>query len=624
MRYIKVYDELIESRPNKINESNFSGLNHDERVALLAAAEADENWDLVKEITQELESNNGFKLNHIIENRSWISLEESVAQAKPILLDLARKEISAREKEFEMDSKGLTGEELEAARIKFESGIQSSFLNHPDYLEIRDNLAKKNPTWVGPFVKFRFLQGADIETLRQLAKLLVDFKDNLDQLPKSLEDYSNISPKSKIPGWEQLGDEFSRLAEFRKGNWIVKALPTKAVSSSAHVAAGFTPVNLREEYKNASPEKQRELILAAAALSNLNKPTLIKAVTQNLSGRPSLDDVITFINRQVENASNDMGKMLEVAWAAWPAVAVLYEGEKHIVVSFRNDAKLPELCAGASGWCIQPAWYNPGWADRFWSYATGSLQLGILDFSVNSDSPFRTVGVTIAADGKVSDLCDQSNRCLSRLTKFDSVLAGFKTDSGMHGYPKELIDAIVLNFNQEVKLKTSTDNLYKKIKSYSEGTKDRSQALSKTLIGMIRNLGELTSDSSLSSTDFSSTGSESMSKQIVAHEIEKLKDSPEMEKVRDEYISKAKLGLGSPADVKLFEIVMDGSPKLSETLINAIITRNIAVNQVLTKNLAAAPASQKATPGFKRIELLKTGLDDSVIQLRALLQKIKS
>lgn len=623
MKYLLKFNEALDELGHiTLDDNEFKGLNREELLALLDSAELDGDWDRVKEITAALGSTGEERLKHLVKPREWSPLEESVAQAKSILTDLARRLIQLREEEIEKRLEQLDPSEHEAARLDAEREIQDSFLRHPDFIEIRDNIAKRNPGWVGLLVKFRFLQGAPMEVIEQLVRLMNEYRDQLDQLPKTVEQYADQKIGRGAPGWEALGDEFSKLAEIRKGNWIIKALPKLAVSTPAHAAAGFKPINLKEAYREAPREKQLALLNAAAELADLDKPNLIKNVTLNLSGQPSLDAVIDFIKLQVKNANTDRGDIAERAYSAYPAVTVLYDGPDHMVVSFRNDSQLPFLCAKARGWCIQPAWYNPGFADRFWSYASGSLQLGILDFTVEPDSPYHTVGVTINPDRRVQSLCDQPNRCTSA-SDYRTLFKGFSTSTGTHRYPEELISAIDLAFNQEVKLKTQTDNFYKEVKKFSEGERDYAKAVQKTLLGMIRNLNDLAKKVSLSKEDIESGSGDNIAKQIVASEIQSLKGSPEMEQVRDDYANNAKQGLASPSDVKIFEIVMEGSPKLSTELLNVVIGRNDMILNALRKNLAAAPPGARESEGFKRIQMLQTGVEEAKLQLEALREKIK-
>lgn len=623
MKYLLKFNEALEELGHKISYSTeFKGLNREELLALLDSAERDGDWERVKEITAALGSTGSDELRHLVKPREWSPLEESVAQAKSILTDLARREIQRREEEIEQRLTQLDPSEHEAARLDAEREIQDSFLRHPDYIEIRDNLAKKNPGWVGLLVKFRFLQGAPMQVIEQLVRLMNEYRDQLDQLPKTVEEYADMKPGRGIPGYEALGDEFSKLAEIRKGNWIIKALPKLAVSTPAHLAAGFKPTNLKEAYREAPREKQLELLKAAASLADLDKPNLIKNVTQNLSGQPSIDAVIDFIKLQVTNANTDRGDIAERAYSAYPAVTVLYDGPDHMVFSFRNDSQLPFLCAKARGWCIQPAWYNPGYADRFWNYASGSLQLGILDFSVEPDSPYHTVGVTINPDRRVQSLCDQPNGCTSS-SDYRQLFRGFSTSSDTHRYPEELISAIDLVFDQEVKLKTKTDNFYKEVKKFSEGERDYTQAMTKTLLGMIRNLNDLAKKVSVSREDLESGSGENIAKQIVAKEIQSLKDSPEVAQVREDYANNAKQGLASAADVKIFEIIMEGSPKMTTELINSIIARNQMILGVFKKNLANVPPSTRESDSVKRLMVLQKGVEEATAALEALKEKIK-
>jgi hypothetical protein len=153
------------------------------------------------------------------------------------------------------------------------------------------------------------------------------------------------------------------------------------------------------------------------------------------------------------------------------------------------------------------------------------------------------------------------------------MMVGWSAGGENHAYPQEVVDAISLVFDEEVKFKTSTDEIYKKIYNFSEDERDRSEAMKKTILGLVRNVDDLVKSNSSSFGDINSR--ENINKQVIAAELKNLRNSEIALEVQQEYVSNAKnRGLISPADVKIFEIVMEGSKLMTPQLIKNIIDRN--------------------------------------------------
>jgi hypothetical protein len=602
MKHIKLIFEadIIEDPADSLNlpgETDYSALSSDELMILIDQAAADNDFKEVERLNfylrKELNPNAAPDLLTI---EGYVYLNESVAEAKLILRKLADEEISRARTEIDKTVEALPQEEQEAAYSEAVKEIEDSFYRHPDYLEIQD-IFKSSPKYIGTFVMFRFIQGAPIEQLRQLANLIIQLRLNLDELPKQPDEYAKIKNRAgEVPGYEKLGDELNRLLELSRGRWLVKALPKVACSTSAHISAGLGPVNLRELYAAATKEKKNELLRLAAQINDLDKPALIAAIRIELSGKPSIDAIITDLSQKLNSANTDRGELYQKAVEAYPSVAVLYDGPNHLVFSFRTDAQLPYLCGKAAGWCIQPEWYNSGFAGRFWSYASGSLQLGVLDYSVDSTTDFHTVGFTISPNGTVSSSCNQPNRCaLITGENYKEMMKGWSASGESHAYPQDVIDAISLVFDAEVKTKTSTDAIYKKIFEFSRNEKDKSEAMKKTILGLVRNTEDLMKSTNSSFGDISAQ--ENINKQVIAAELKNLRNSSVIKEVQQEYIDRAKnKGLISPADVKIFEIVMDASAAaLTDQLIKNIKDRNTTfinkISEMLPKAKSLSPAT---------------------------------
>ena len=605
MKHLRsIFEKIVKEDPadalNLPYETDYSALSPDELMVLIDQAAEEGNFKEVERLNTYLKKELSPEEAALLTMESFVQLNESVAEAKVILKRFADDAVRKATPEINRNVNELPTEEREAAHNAAVKEIEDSFYRHPDYLEIQE-LFKSSPKYIGPFVAFRFIQEAPMEVLTQIASLMVQLRTNLSDLPKSPEEYARMKTKADdVPGYVHLGDELNRLLEFSRGRWIVKALPKVACSSPGHIAAGLGPVNLRELYAAAPKEKQDRLLELGAGINDLDKPNLIKAIRLELSGKPTIDAIIDDLAIKLNSANTDRGELYEKAMSSYPGVAVLYDGPNHMVFSFRSDATLPILCGKAKGWCIQPAWYNPGFAGRFWNYADGSLQLGILDFTVDPTHNFHTVGWTIYPNGNINTVCNQPNRCASGGT-YQEMMKGWSASGERHSYPQEVIDAISLVFDEEVKFKSTTDAIYKKIYGFASDERDRAEAMKKTILGLVRNADDLVKSTNARFGDIASQ--ENINKQVIATELKNLRDGTIIREVQVEYIDKAKTkGLVSPADAKIFEIVMEESPLFTEQLLKNIKERNtLFITKISTMLPQAKSLNQSAVQRWEQI-----------------------
>lgn len=626
MRYLKsVFEMMVQEDPadalNLPGETDYSALSAEELKVLIDQAADDNDFKEVERLNAYLRKDILSRdKSRLLTMESFIQLNESHAEAKAILKELANDAVRKARPRIDASLDELRPEEREEAERAAVKEIEDSFYQNPDYVRIQQ-LFSSSPKYIGPFVAFRFLQGAQMTVIEQLANLMVQFRTNLGDLSKQPEEYAKMKNKpGETPGYEKLGDELNDLLKFSRGRWVVKALPKVACSTEGHIKAGLGPVNLRELYAAAPKEKQNRLLELGAEINDLDKPNLIRAIRLELSGKPTIDAIIEDLALKLNSANTDRGDLYEKAMGAYPGVAVLYDGPNHMVFSFRSDANLPFLCGKAKGWCIQPAWYNPGFAGRFWNYADGSLQLGILDFTVDPTNDFHTVGWTIEPSGRVSSTCNQPNRCTSG-SDYKQMMQGWSVSSESHSYPKELVDAVALVFDEEVKFKTATDGIYKKIFKFSDNERDRAEAMKKTILGLVRNADDLIKSTSSRFGDIADQ--ENINKQVLAAELKNLRSGDIVKEVQQEYIDKAKIkGLISPADVKIFEIVMEDSPMLTAQLIKNIKERNSLfvekISGMLPKMKNATAAVQNRWENIiQTIKDASTYLDSMSLKIQA-------
>lgn len=630
MRYILRINEVVDTLPEMEvvagnTESNYAGLNRAEVLALIDSAIENDNFREAKELLAQL---HGVQENGLFNYLQYTAINESVQDGKVIVQKLADEETSQLTTRLNRETIDPLLDEEKAERLaEIKERVAAKYFGPKSDFEKIKRLLHKNPSWVGAFTRFKFEQSATVTgdparpgDLDNLQKAMIDLRDSIDDSLGLLDQYSKMQPEEGVvePGFEKLGDYLNKLFELRRGKWIIKALVSKAATRIGQ------EVNLREEYKKADPDIQLALLKAAAELSDLNKPALIKLVTGQISGKPSIAAILELIQNTIKNAGTDRGTLIETAMAAYPSVVILYAEGDHFVFSFRNDSQLPFLCGKASGWCIQPSWYNKGMADRFWNYASGSLQLGIIDFTVDSSNPYHTLGVTITPDKRVSNMCNQPNHCTSG-SSFLTLFKGFDCGDGQHSYPQELIDVVAENFDREVQLKTKTDNIYKEIKKYSEGERSYEEALSKTLIGLVRDMQKLTSTANLTSDSLKSNSEDNIANQVIATEIKNLRGSKSMEKVQGDFVYKYTQGLQplpSAADVKIFEIILEGSPRLTTDMLNRIIQNNQHAIGILDAGIKKIGASVD-TSLSRKIKMLHTSVGEAMIALEVIKEKLK-
>lgn len=600
MKYLKpIYEWSSDSNDLQLpKDDKYAELSREELLALANSAIAAEDFQELAKINAQLAEDPEITPAYINTYESWNSLQESVQVAKQVLQTLADKEIKDKLADLQQEYDEASPEEKKERITAAKEEIQLSYLRNPEFLEIQ-RLLHKTPGYIGAFVKFRFLQGASMEQIRGLAAQLTEFREYTKSIP--IERYADQVPTAEdgTPGWEYLFDEFNRLSQTRRGRWIVDALLSKALSSDIYTPRGFgpsNPVNQKELWKSASSAKQDELLSVARDLNDLDKPEFIRAVRQALGSCDTLDKIIDVIKTKIKVANSDRGKTESDAMSKYPSVAILYSGPDHLVLSFRNDINLPDLCPGGKEWCINPVWAKGSGGGRFWSYATGSLQLAIIDYSVDPSSPFHTVGITVNPNRNVSQLCDARNMpCISG-PDYRTTLLNFKTDRGEHAYPKELVDAIDEVYDRETEIKSQTDAYYKEFSKFGSDATTREKAMVTRLEGIIQNFGDLKGkiQNGVTKSDLSINSAKNIEDQIIAQELSSFKESPVIVSFRKKTVEAALgKGLHSPAEVRIFDLVMKDSPELTASIIKNILEINQKFLALVKKNTANAKISQR-------------------------------
>lgn len=557
--------------------------------------------------------------------KGWQRLVESVAEGKAFVQKKLNAELAQR-----LQEEPSGGEEAAERESALRQELTQEYFGPDSNFEKIRVMLPNNQGWIPTFLRFYYDQEASLEVLQNLKQVMLDLRDLLGQLRMTPDQYSRLaySPETAKPGWELLGDDLNSLLERRSGSWLVKALPKDAMR--VLIERGMwqgSPVNLQEEFKKASPEQQARLITQGARIEALGKPKFKMQIRKSISGLPTLDAVTEFAKSIADAASSDKGEILEAAIGN-PSVNVMYVGPDHYVFSFRSDQALPELCSLAKPWCIQPKWYNPGYAGQFWNYAEGTVQLGILDFTVDSSNNFHTIGVTINPNRSVRTSHDQADRQISSpngSSDFRQFLKNIRVDREQHSYPQALIDAVDQEFDAEVKIKSQTDSIFKQIGSYAKEERDRDKALILTVQGMLRDMKSLIRGE-ISKEQASSSSSDNVANQIVARSLQHLRESPILQRAQLDLIRGYTDGteaLPTEADVKIFEIFMEGSPHLTAERLKIMTARAAQIKGVLLLNAKKVPPGSQ-TPLAIAVRGAIAAFENSTLALQALLEKVKN
>jgi hypothetical protein len=321
---------------------------------------------------------------------------------------------------------------------------QDKALSDPDYLKII-KLANQWPGYMLSFVKFHFEQGIpilnpgpreenSIMDLNDLIEVIKNKKHVIQQLPKTIDQYANAGKVGNANGFEQLTDAIGKIERFKEAKWFIDALPKP----------------LRDQYRSLNSEKQNGLITSAILLSKSGKNSIdrlfkkIKAMTNW-----PIEDFIEYTANYIKGLENsNMSSKIKELEDLSPEAGILYSDGQYLVMSMRTEEAQKKLCSIAN-WCI-----NRG---SFHRYADKGIQINIFNFETDVTDPLFLTGTTIAFDKTVTDSHDINDDNIKRTS---NPVIHFQN----LGYPKDLIDSIMNNFNTECDIKTAISELWEKTK----------------------------------------------------------------------------------------------------------------------------------------------------------------
>ena len=154
-------------------------------------------------------------------------INETVAVAKAYLFPKFKEEIE----QINLSPDEMVGAEDETIILRKK---ENAWLKqNREYQQILQ-IVGSNQGYVGPFVKFRFEQGARLEvpstaeegrsSIRRLFDLIKESPQALNQLPMTVEEYSNADEVNGVSGFESLWDQLYAIKTRKKHKWAIDSV----------------------------------------------------------------------------------------------------------------------------------------------------------------------------------------------------------------------------------------------------------------------------------------------------------------------------------------------------------------------------------------------------------------
>lgn len=316
--------------------------------------------------------------------------------------------------------------------------IQKAF-NDRNYKEILE-LAKKNPGYTYPFLRFHFEQripikssntntDGEIRDLTSLLRWLNERKSLIPRLPKTVEEYaSEIPPDLNISGFERLADAIRTLERNLASKWLVDNLP----------------VNPRNEFRDLAPEDQQELYNLAIALNQLDEGDDKRTITRRLLDKIksmekyTIREIISYITEYVGGYNTvGMDKKIEDIKNLSPEAGILHFKYPYLALSLRNRRAQEKLCSIAN-WCINRGSWN--------DYTSHAIQINVFNYSLSAADAMFLTGTTIDYTGDVTTSHDLNDGYILQSKNPEKHFLSL-------GYPKIMVQEIIGRLNSEIQIK---------------------------------------------------------------------------------------------------------------------------------------------------------------------------
>jgi hypothetical protein len=306
------------------------------------------------------------------------------------------------------DIYGVNENAMIAKKVLQENDIDP---NNPDYIELRDNLLKKSPSYLGQFTKFMFEQDVTLEQIRQIIHFITANKGTISKLPKPVLEYTDF---------HELYDDLQKLDKERNARRILNSVIG----------------DLRRELFELEPDKLQPYIDLAATISEFDEKE-VKIFTKSLSRAKDLEDLIMDMELFIQKMSQDetLTKVKHKIQST-EFSKVVYEDLENSIIVARIGEFIDSYYLGSYNWCIS----KDGGIDSWKQYVEteGNVQYFAWDLKREKSDPLHQVGVTVKQDGIIRNCQDAQNNATD-FKEFVKVY-GIKTNVFVGLTKKELAD----------------------------------------------------------------------------------------------------------------------------------------------------------------------------------------
>lgn len=360
---------------------------------------------------------------------------------------------------------------------------KKTILNDRKFLEVK-NLTAKNTGYTPMFTKFAFDQEAPIEDLRNILSELEKYKQNLkNDLPMPVSDYEKVVPDEddRRPGWERLEDDLRNIELKRKlkkfyneFNPKLKKLFSKATSDQieelARASANLESIKKKKDIYNPNTKEVENVTAWRAFCFGLGAYTDTSTYPKFADPKYAIDKMIKDLDNHMKmwmvdsDSKNDSeSRVVKEIKKLGRQVGIFYAKNGYIAVSVRSPKASQTFCDTIvkTTMCIRDE-------TRFWSYSGGKVQFMFVNENLPDSNKYHLIGATVDRNQNVTDIYDRHNQSFTmpngkRPRTLEELLRGMD-------YPEPMINSVLNNFKEEVDIKLTLENFFKKQESQSNDT----------------------------------------------------------------------------------------------------------------------------------------------------------
>lgn len=319
-------------------------------------------------------------------------LNENVQQAKTYLV---KREIESRTKGTRKDPKDIKLSDVEIKMIE----------NNKDFLRIKEML-RESPNYVFTFVKFFFEDEIPHEELEQLYNRLREYRQNLNELPMSVDRYASLEPDSKDQrsGYERLSDDLTQISLNRIAKKFVDKLPGEFIVNNKQAKDyGVTVPSMKDEYRRAPNKIKQQVASISQSLLELGEEKFNFFVSKIKRYR-TLNEVINAANNFIR-ASNIDGQqkyiqaLIQVnkTYGELNGAEVVFDENNILIVEIKSFHANRALNANTSH-CIKDS--QSHW-DSYVGDKNFNKQYYIYNFNLSGADVNSIIGITIEPGQKI-------------------------------------------------------------------------------------------------------------------------------------------------------------------------------------------------------------------------------